>query len=161
MIAAALTLPFQPFALRLGQPVIDRGQFPALHQPAGPDLLQGRPGHPLGALHPQGLGGQLQLSVLFSKGIITQLRPVSNDYFPFFDFFQLLPQLLQGDGPVRRQTGQALPIRLKQGVIDLLAPASMAQTMTASRKDARGQAMDSRVEQGAQSLSSAQARPWR
>ena len=35
----------------------------------------------------------------------------------------------------------------------------MAQTMTASRKDARGQAMDSRVEQGAQSLSSAQARP--
>ena len=30
----------------------------------------------------------------------------------------------------------------------------MAQTMTASRKDARGQAMDSRVEQGAQSLSS-------
>ena len=117
IIFAAAPLPFQPLPLRLGQAVIDGDQVLPLHQPSGPDQLHRRPGHAPGTLEPQGLGRQLQLGNALSKGIITQLGPVSNDNFPFLDFFQLLPQLLQGDN---------------RALYTCFLRASMAHTITAS-----------------------------
>ena len=102
--------------------MVHRDQVLSFDQLSGPGQLHRCPGHPPRALHAQGLGGQLQLEPGLSKGIITQLGPVSNDNFPFLDFFQLLPQLLQGDGTVGGQPLQLFPAGLEQGVIHLLAP---------------------------------------
>ena len=71
---------------------------------------------------PPMLRGQDQLRDLRAQGPHGQLRTVAHQINGAVDMRKLLLQLLQGDGPVLADTGQAALFRQEDGVVDLLAP---------------------------------------
>ena len=113
-------LPFQSFPLRLRQPVINRHKLRGGERLAGLGQRQGLTGHPPGALHPQIGGGQNSGDARGGQCVIAELGAVPHHQLRGLGPCQLLNQVVQRDGPVRRQAAGALPIHLKPGVVDLM-----------------------------------------
>ena len=96
-------LPFQSFPLRLRQPVINRHKLRGGERLAGLGQRQGLTGHPPGALHPQIGGGQNSGDARGGQRVIAELGAVPHHQLRGLGPCQLLNQVVQRDGPVRRR----------------------------------------------------------
>ena len=100
--------------------MINRHKLRGGERLAGLGQRQGLTGHPPGALHPQIGGGQNSGDARGGQRVIAELGAVPHHQLRGLGPCQLLNQVVQRDGPVRRQAAGALPIHLKPGVVDLM-----------------------------------------